>query len=373
MIGRPYTEQLRWKQEALENLVASTWPSHPPHIGTIVGSPEAFGYRNQAKLVLRRSARRGLIAGLFRPGTHTVVDIRFCPVHHPLITQTLARLLPLLEKSPLSTYDERTKTGDLRYLVVRASRWTKSVQVILVTTREPDAPLASLLRRVARLPRVRSVVHNHNPSPGNVIFGERFTPITGDDALAERIGNLKLKTRAGAFLQANVLVARRIYEYVVRGAELSPQDVALDLYCGAGALTLHLAADAKLAIGVEESPIAAADARTNARWNGFHNVRTLTLPAQDGVRLLQERFGHIDVVTLNPPRKGADELTRAGIVQLTPRTVVYVSCNPATLIRDLQWFEQHGYRVEAIQPFDMFPQTDHIECVAIMRATGNEI
>jgi len=335
-------------------------------VGTIVGSPEAFGYRNQAKLVLRRSERRGLLVGLFRPGTHTVVDIRDCPVHHPFIQVTLARIIPLLEESNLPTYDERTRLGTLRYLVLRASRWTKSVQVILVTARELDRPLLALLRRVARLPRVRSVVHNYNPSPGNVIFGDRFTPVTRESTLRERIGDLKFKTHAGAFLQANIPVANRIYNYAAAAAQTEANDIVADLYCGVGALTFHLAPRAKLTVGIEESPVAAADARSNLRWNGFHNVRILTATAQDGVKELQKRFGSVGVIALNPPRKGVDAETREGIVQLAPRRIVYVSCNPTSLIRDLQWFESHGYHTDHIQPFDMFPQTDHIECVATL-------
>ncbi|MCX8072032.1 MAG: 23S rRNA (uracil(1939)-C(5))-methyltransferase RlmD [Candidatus Binatia bacterium] len=366
LIGQPYGAQLEWKQQKLRALVATQWPNGGPAIGNIVGSPQAFGYRNQAKLVLRRSVRRGLLVGLFRPGTHVVVDIRACPVHHPLITTTLARVPALLEASELPTYDERTHEGSLRYLVLRVSRWTKSVQVILVTATKLDQRLRTLLRAIARLPRVRSVVHNYNPSAGNVIFGELFTPVTREDTLAERIGAFKLKTRAGAFLQANIPVARRIYEYVTQVVQTSAEELVADLYCGAGALTFHLAPTAKLVFGIEESPIASADARSNVRWNGFHNVRILTATANEGARILGERFGRVSVVTLNPPRKGVDEEARLGIIKLAPRRIVYVSCNPESLLRDLAWFERNGYRTTVIQPFDMFPQTDHLECVAAL-------
>ncbi len=368
LIGLRYTAQLEWKQVRLKELVQTAWSSACPSVGTIVGSPEVFGYRNQAKLVLRRSPRRGFLAGLYRPGTHSVVDIRNCPVHHPSITSALQHILPVLEKSGLPTYDERSAAGTLRYLVVRSSRWARAVQVILVTATELDHAIRGVLRQIARLPRVRSVVHNWNPSTGNVIFGETFTPITSEEALVERIGDFRFRTRAGAFLQANILVARRIYEYVARMAEVEKTDLAADLYSGAGALAFHIASGARMVFAAEESPIAAADARANVRLNGLHNVRVLTAPADRAVALLQEQVGHIDVVTLNPPRKGADEATRLGIVGLAPRRIVYVSCDPKTLIRDLLWFEKHQYRCEQIQPFDMFPQTDHVECVATLTA-----
>lgn len=332
----------------------------------IVGSPEAFGYRNQAKLVLRHSARGGLLAGLYRPNTHTVMDIRQCPVHHPYVRAALERILPVLAASRIPTYDERTGQGVWRYLVVRASRWTKAVQVIVVCATELDARVRPVLRQLARLPRVRSVVHNFHPSPGNVIFGELFTPVTRETALAERIGSWTLKTHPGAFLQANIPVARKLYAYATAAAALRDGDVVADLYCGAGALTFHLAPSARLVVGVEESPVAAADARSNVRWNGFSNVRIWTATASDGVQRLPAELGHVDLLTLNPPRKGTDENTRAGILRLAPRRIVYVSCDPGTLLRDLLWFEAHGYRTEQLQPFDMFPQTEHIECVATL-------
>ncbi|MBI3784851.1 MAG: 23S rRNA (uracil(1939)-C(5))-methyltransferase RlmD [Deltaproteobacteria bacterium] len=365
LIGKAYGEQLQLKREAVRAALA-TFPSLAHcEIPEVVGSPKAFGYRNQVKLVVRR-ASRGLLLGIYRPGSHQVVDIRECPVHHPLITQTLPLIAKVIEDSGLSIYDERTQTGSLRYVVLRVANWSRTVQIILVSA---DAVLPQARRLVAALrpiPRVVSIVHNINSEPGNVILGQRFVPLTSETALMEKVGSLKLKTHAGAFLQANISVARKLYEHALAWAAPSPSTVAIDLYCGVGAFSFYLAGVAKTVFGIESSAVAVNDAKENVRLNGFHNLR---FQCGETAKLLPElvgRLGSVDLITLNPPRKGADEVTRAAIVAAAPQRIVYVSCDPKTLARDLDWFSGHAYRLTALQPFDMLPQTEHVECVALL-------
>jgi len=356
---------MRIKEDRVRTAVHSYASLAAVEVPRIVGSPRAFGYRNQTKLVTRQS-RHGLRLGIYKPGTHHVVDIRACPVHHPLITSILNRAADILEQLQVPIYDERTQEGSLRYFVVRVSAWMKRAQIILVTHGRNLERKAALLRSLEHIPGVVSIVHNVNPTPGNVIFGPDFVPLTRETALTERVGDLKLATHAGAFLQANIPVARKLYDYVVRETQLVADDVAADLYCGAGALTFFLAAQAKSVFGIEDSPIAIADAKANVRLNGFHNVRFERAGAGAGLAALTDRLPRIDVVTLNPPRKGADEATRAAILAAQPRRVVYVSCDPDTLSRDLDYFAQSGYRTLKVQPFDMLPQTEHVECVATL-------
>jgi 23S rRNA (uracil1939-C5)-methyltransferase len=366
LIGRPYGEQLQIKRERVRAAFAPFPSLAHLEIPELVGSPQAFGYRNQAKLVARRGDR-GLLLGIYRPGTHDVVDIRQCPVHQPLINETLQLVSDVIEQSGLSIYDERTHSGSLRYVVLRASNWAKTVQVILVTT---DAVLPQARRLVAGLQRIRrvvSIVHNINPDPGNVIFGTRFVPLTRETALVERIGALKLKTHAGTFLQANAAVARKLYEQALSWAEPGAKTVAVDLYCGAGALSFYLAGAAQLVFGIEASSIAINDAKGNVRLNGFHNLRFQCGDTATLLPELTQRLGRIDLITLNPPRKGADEATRQAIVAASPERVIYISCEPQTLGRDLDWFAAHGYRTTAVQPFDLLPQTEHVECVAMLQ------
>jgi len=365
LIGTAYGEQLRVKRERVAAALARYASLSHLSVPELVGSPRAFGYRNQAKLVLRGS-RHGLLVGIYRPESHHVVDIRACPVHHPLITTVVERAVALIEQLEIPIYDERTHDGVLRYLVVRVSNWLKRAQVILVTNGASLPRRVPLLRGLERIPGVVSVVQNVNSAAGNVIFGEEFVPLTREATLVERVADLKLRTHAGAFLQANIPVARKLYDYATAQAELTATDRVVDLFCGVGALSFFLAARAAAVFGIEASPVAIVDAKANVRLNGFHNLRFECSPSSAGLIALTARLPRVDVVTLNPPRKGADPATRDAIVQAQPRRIVYVSCDPVTLARDLDWFAQNGYRSTAIQPFDMLPQTEHVESVATL-------
>ncbi len=361
-IGRPYGEQLALKRERVRSALDAFPALAAVEVPGVVGSPKAFGYRNQAKLVVRR-ARRGLLLGIYRPGSHQVIDISRCPVHHPLINHVLAGVREALERFDVSIYDERTQQGALRYVIVRVSQWTKRAQIILVTRERLVARAHGLVTHLRRIPGVASVVQNINPQLGNVILGPTFIPLTGEAALVERVGFLKLKTSAGSFLQANITVARRLYERALAWAAPSSEDVAIDLYCGVGALAFHLATAVKHVAGIEESPAAVIDAKANIRLNGFSNVRFYAGATAAVLPDVAQRLGRVDLLTLNPPRKGADTATRNAIVHCAPRRVIYISCDAQTLARDLDWFAAHGYRVVQLQPFDLLPQTDHVECV----------
>jgi 23S rRNA (uracil1939-C5)-methyltransferase len=368
-VGLAYGEQLaRKRRRVVDELAAYPSLAHLD-VPSTVGSPRPFGYRNQAKLVARR-ARRGLLFGIYRPGTHQVVDISRCPVHQPLINDTLAALRFAVLRHEVPIHDERTGEGWLRYVVLRTSAWKRCAQVILVVRDRNFPGEKKFLESVRRIRGVRSVVLNVNVSSGNVILAGDFVAITRENALIERVGGLELKSRAGSFLQANIQVARRIYEHVLDRADPAPDDVAVDLYAGVGAISFCLATRARIVYGVEESALAVLDAKENIRLNGFHNVRFTSEPAGQGLARLVATVGQVDLVTLNPPRKGADEPTRAAIVSAAPRRIVYVSCNPTTLARDLDWFAAHAYRTTALQPFDLLPQTDHVECVAVLERQG---
>ncbi len=365
LIGTAYTQQLAIKRERVIAALGAYPRLAGATIGTIGGSPRIFGYRNQVKLVARQ-ARRGLLLGVYRPGTHQVVDVSRCAVHDARITQVLAGIRQAVEATNVPAYDERTGGGWLRYVAVRTSAWKHSAQIILVVRDRQWSGEAALLARLRRLPSVRSVALNLNRSPGNVIFSDRFIAITREQSLVERVGGLTLSSRAGAFLQANISVARKVYERVLTLADPQPDTVAVDLYSGVGAIAFYLAGRARQVFGVEESPHAILDAKMNIRLNGYHNVRFFGAAAAAGMAELTEALPGIDLVTLNPPRKGADEATRAAIVRAAPSRIVYVSCDPTTLARDLDWFAERGWRTRQVDPFDMLPQTEHVECVAVL-------
>lgn len=329
-----------------------------------------FGYRNQVKLVARRAADR-LLLGVYRPGSHRVVDVSHCPVHDPLVARALEILKRAIEREKVPIYDERDRSGWLRYVAVRSSWLRRTTQVVAVVRDRRWPGERRFVEHLRRARGIGSVVLNVNDTAGNTIFAETFIAAAGDQRLFERVGGLKLIFRPGSFMQANLGAARRAYARVVELAAVGADEVAVDLYCGVGAVSLALAATAKFVMGIESSASAVRDAVDNSRLNGVHNVRFRAGAVAELLPRVAAELPRIDVVTLNPPRKGADEAVLAAIAAMAPRRIVYLSCNPDTLARDLDRLHAAGFATTTIQPFDFLPQTDHVECLAVVeRAAG---
>jgi 23S rRNA (uracil1939-C5)-methyltransferase len=237
---------------------------------------------------------------------------------------------------------------------------------VLVTATTELSRLRALTRKLER--RLRSlggVLHNWNAESGNVILGRRWATLRPPAELVERIGFVELQAHPGSFLQSNVWTARRIYETVLDWAAPQAQESAADLFCGVGPLSFYLASRAGRVVGLEESPSAVRDARANQRRNRLHNLKFVEGPVDDRLPAIVEEHRRMDLVTLNPTRKGASAATIDAIVRAAPSRVVYVSCDPETLARDLERLANADYATVRVRPFDMLPQTEHIEVVAL--------
>lgn len=367
--GLPYREQLSRKRQEVERALAAYPSLAGADLEDVVGSRDLFGYRNTVKLVVGASRSGGLRAGVYEPGTHRLADASGCAVHHPALNAVIAAALEDAAAVGITAYDEKDGTGELRYLVARYSAWTRRVLLILVTRSREVRGLREIVRKLSKSCRaLGGVVQNVNPDPGNVILGRSFLTLRPPAALVDRIGFLKLQTSPGVFLQANLWAARRIYETVLEWAAPEEGDTAVDLFAGVGPLTLYLATRAACVFGVEEVPGAVKDARSNARRNGFHNVRFREGVAEAILPDLVAEIGKAEIVTLNPPRKGALPAVIEGITRLAPRRIAYVSCNPASLARDLDQLGRLGYKLVRLRPFDMLPQTEHVEVVALLES-----
>lgn len=366
LVDLSYPEQLKKKQRAVLRALAKYPRLTHVDVPPLVRSPRRLGYRGRVKLVVRQR-KTELLTGLYVPESHRVVDISSCPVHPEPVNRVIGYLKRLILKFGVRPYDEATDSGELRYLDFRYSFWRRETMLTLVT-RHVDFPrgreLATALMR--RFPFVTGVVQNINEEKGNVIWGERFRTLAGRDAIMERVGFVKLKYPAGTFSQANPPVARRLYETVLALAGSSGQETVLDLYCGVGPISLYLATTARLVWGIEESAEAIATAKQNARINGFHNCRFFVGDVAEKVKEARELLPRIDLVVLNPPRKGVQREAMEAIRSLEAPKMVYVSCDPTTLARDLDKLVYEGYRLIRLKPFDMLPQTDEIETVALL-------
>jgi 23S rRNA (uracil1939-C5)-methyltransferase len=364
LIAMRYVDQKVYKR----NMVLNELAVYPELADTTVHpllSPERLiHYRNSAKLIVAGKHSEPFL-GIYRRASHDVFDLEECPIHHPLINRVMDVVRRGISKQKVQIYNPRSKMGLLRYLVVRISEFEQKAMVVLITADKGYNEIHHLSKYIREaLPEVEVMASNVNNSEGNVIFGQKDTFLTKKQYLTEQIGDIYLQISPRSFFQVNSSGARLIYEKVREWAALDKDSTVLDLYCGIGGIGLFLAGQAGKVIGIEVVEEAVADARKNARLNGFTNCR---FEAGDAAELLEELADvneQVDVVVLNPPRKGCDEQVLRRVADLSPVRIVYVSCSPQTLMRDLDLLKKLGYACREIQPVDMFPQTVHVENVA---------
>jgi 23S rRNA (uracil1939-C5)-methyltransferase len=365
-IDVPYAEQLTRKREIVTRSLAEYRSLAGLEAPAVLAAPHRLGYRTRIKLVVRATSG-DIAAGLYVPGTHRVMDISSCAVHPRPINQVVQYLKKKCLELKITPYDERVDEGELRYLDLRYSFLRREVSVTLVTRHREfpkGGPLARALMR--KFSWVNGVIQNINEQRGNVIWGDRNRILAGRDTLLEKIGPLTLAYPAGVFSQANPATAQILYESVAEMAALTGQDSALDLYCGVGPISLCLAAKPHLIWGIDDNEVSIATAKQNARRNGISNCRFV---AGDVAKKFQELKGtlpSIDLMTLNPPRNGLQPAAMEAVLELGAPKLIYVSCAPRSLARDLDRFVAANYRIERIQSFDMFPQTKEVETVALL-------
>jgi len=365
-INLPYPEQLKRKQQIVTEAFAAYPTLSRLEVPAVVPSPRRLGYRARVKLVVRK-VKGEILTGLYLPQSHNVVDISSCPVHPEPVNRVLQQLKREIQKLGIAPYDEQSDGGDLRYLDIRYSFWSREIVLTLVT-RRANFPKGNELARALkkRFGFLTGIAQNVNEDPGNVIWGPRSRSLAGRDTVIERIGAWKLRLPVGVFSQANPPAARKLYEKVAALAALAGNEIVLDLYCGVGPISLHLAPSARLIWGVDESVLSIATAKQNARMNGVNNCRFFDEDVAAKLEEARRVFPQIDLVVVNPPRKGVQPDAMAALCSLLPARIIYVSCEPATLARDLDKLTENHYRVIALQPFDMFPQTEDVETVALI-------
>ena len=344
-------------------------------VSPVVPSPQRLGYRARVKLVVRKN-RDQVAMGLYVPQTHRVIDISSCPVHPRQVNQVVFYLKKKVLELGIAPYDERDDSGDLRYVDFRFSVARHELSLTLVTRHASfpqGAPLAKALQR--RFPFITGVIQNVNENRGNVIWGNSFRTLGGRDTIMERVGDLKLVFPAGVFSQANPFTARKLYDRVYELAALKGGETVLDLYCGVGPISLYLAVAARQVWAADDSELSITTAKQNARRNGRGNCRFIAGDVATTLTQLTKDLPRIDLMVLNPPRKGIKAAALEAVLAAGAPRIIYVSCEPRSLARDLDRLVAANYRVEQIQPFDMFPQTEEVETLVLLRkndATANQ-
>jgi 23S rRNA (uracil1939-C5)-methyltransferase len=366
LIQMKYQAQLDWKKELVEGAVRRYPSLRDTKIHPVLPSKKPFGYRTTAKLVIAGKFAEPKI-GIYLRNTHQVIDLGECHLHHPLINRIAAATREGIKKGKIPIYNPKTGNGLLRYLVVRVSEHEERAMVVFVTSERSFNEIHHLAKHLQKaVPEVTVVAQNVNSSTGNVILGEREYFVTKQQTLIEKVGEIRFAISPRSFFQVNNDGARTIYGQVKQLAALTGRESVVDVYCGVGGIALFLAASARKIIGFESVKAAVADAAKNARLNSIRNCQFEAGDAAELLSGISEEGFAADIIVLNPPRKGCDEEVLRSCSSLKPKRILYVSCSPTTLARDLNILKGLGYRTLEIQPVDMFPQTPHVEDVALL-------
>jgi 23S rRNA (uracil1939-C5)-methyltransferase len=349
-------------QEVLERVGGfSGIPVHYPLTGT-----DPLSYRNKATYPLGISETGNVQAGYYRRGSHHLVNLNQCPIQDPRLNPFLAEIKKDIQKRGWSIYDEKQHSGQIRHISLRIGRQTGEVLLTLITT-DPDLPGIGEQARewLAKYPDLVGVTINENPDRGNAVFGSRTRAAAGRDYITEIFAGLTYQLSADTFFQINTEVAEALLNAILDRLNLQGTEILVDAYCGIGTFTLPLARRVKEAIGIESYPVSIDRARINAEINGIDNVTLITGQVETALPRLDRSP---DIILLDPPRKGCDRSVLDSLIAIRPERVVYISCQSATLARDLRYLrESSDYELLEVQTADFFPQTAHIECAAFLR------
>lgn len=368
-----YDAELSIKQKRVSDAVCRIGKIAAP-INPIIGADKRDRYRNKAQFPIALDKNGNAVCGFYALHSHRIVPCTDCMLQPPEFDGILRFLLKFTDDNRIPIYDETADKGILRHIYLRRTA-DGDVMVCLVINadRLPKEIEKSLVKGLCDgFPEVKTVVLNINKRKTGVILGDKNRVLFGDGYLTDTLCSIKIKISPLSFYQVNRDMAEKLYTVAAEYAQVHGKTV-LDLYCGAGAIGLSMAKTAREIIGVEIVPSAVKDARHNAEINGIENARFICADAAAAAKQLSAEGIRPDVVILDPPRKGADgSLIHTIAEDFAPQRVVYVSCDPATLARDLAVFEALGYKTEKVQPVDMFPSTAHVETVVLMTRTGAE-
>lgn len=348
-------EKTRLVKRALSTIAGFTSDTQ---VKECLASPMSFHYRNKIQLPVGRNLD-GIVTGFFRRGSHEIVPYEHCLVHHESMEKTVKAMQSLLNGSSVVPYDEQTQTGTLRHFVVRANSKHEQLVGLVTTGKQPGDVEKLATHIIAQIPNVIGVVENINTKPHNAILGETTNLLVGCSWLVEEINGLQFEISLPSFFQVNLATAQILYNTALDFASLSSESRVLDAYCGIGTLTLMAAQKAKAVIGAECVEPAVLNARANARRNQIVNAEFVVARVEERPDL----FNAIDVAFINPPRTGVLPPVIQALNDFGPERLVYISCNPETLARDAHLLSR--YQLKIVQPVDMFPQTMHVESVAL--------
>ena len=364
-----YEETLKMKQNAVQSLVNKTLKNikNKLQVQETIGMDNPYHYRNKAQYPVGVDKNGEPVIGVFANRTHEVIPIEKCLIQNPKSEEIAKFILNFIKKEHISVYNEETRKGLFRHIVIKVGIKTGEIMCILVINGKTIPKEEILIKNlVENFPQIKTIVKNINTKNTNVILGQDNINVYGDGHIEDILGEYKFKISPLSFYQVNPIQAEKLYELGVKMAEISKEDTVFDLYCGIGTISIFMAKYAKKVYGVEIVEDAIKDAKENAKLNNATNTEFFAGDTEIVLdELINQKKVIPDIVMFDPPRKGLTKNSINNILNIKPKKIVYISCNPATLVRDLAEFESL-YEVKSIVPVDMFPFTSHVECVAVL-------
>lgn len=357
-----YEQQLVWKQKRVQELLKPFGRVSP-----IIGMKDPWHYRNKAHAVFGYTRQKKIVSGFYQEGTHKIVPVDACMIQSEAADQIIVTIRELLHSFKIKTYDEDTGYGLFRHALVKTGFASKEVMVVLVTG-SPVFPSKNHFVRALRErhPEITTVIHNINDRQTSMILGEREHVLYGKGYIEDTLCGKVFRISSKSFYQVNPVQTETLYRKVIELAKFSGTETILDAYCGIGTIGLIAGDHVKRVIGVESNPAAVKDAVLNAKRNQAHNIRFYCQDAGKFLVGMAAAGEKADAVIMDPPREGSSREFLDCLALMGPEKVIYVSCNPETLARDLRILTRKGYQVRKIVLVDMFPQTEHVETVALL-------
>ena len=362
-----YKETLKMKQNIVQNLVNKTLKTKI-QVQETLGMDNPYNYRNKAQYPVGIDKSGNPQIGVFANRTHEIIPIDKCLIQNPKSEEIAKFILEFIRKNNITVYDEQTRKGLIRHLVIKIGIKTNEIMCIIVTNGRKIPKEKELIEQITtNFHEVKSIIQNINMENTNVILGKENITLYGNDYITDRLGNYTFQISPLSFYQVNPVQAEKLYEIGVEAAEITKDDTVFDLYCGIGTISLFMSKYAKKVYGIEIVEEAIESAKVNAKINNIDNTEFIAGDVEVALDdLLNKKHIIPDVLMIDPPRKGLDNKSIDNILSVAPERVVYISCNPATLVRDLAKLEG-AYSVRSLKPVDMFPFTNGIECVAVIQ------
>ena len=357
-----YEQQLRYKQVKCIRLLGKFC-----RVGEIIGMENPYHYRNKVQAAFALDRHSNIISGVYQSSSHKIVPVTVCMTEDEKADEIIGTIRRLLKNFKLRPYNEDTGRGFLRHVLVKRGFKSGQIMVVLVTGTRDFPKKKDFVATLLKIhPEITTVVQNVNNQKTSMVLGNRSEVLFGDGYITEQLGDFSFRISPKAFYQINPIQTEVLYNTTLEFAGLTGKETVIDAYCGTGTIGIFASPKAKKVVGVELNPDAVKDACVNAKLNSAENTEFYNADAGEFLADAASSNEKYDVVIMDPPRSGSTVKFLKSVVKLAPKTVVYVSCNPETLARDLMFLVRNGYKVKKIQPVDMFPHTNHVETVVLL-------